>query len=212
MKYFIFICALLFTPLLSNAASGLSVHLYFGDNALSLRNPAVEKNPAQYFSVEEFDRQSAISSGNFILLITDWYGEELVQKRFDAQLGGFSLDVPYYPTLKQLEIKDSKSNTKIIDYDLSSISTCNVNKVCEFERGENGSSCIADCGTSNPNYSKETKSLLASNNGEIINESGKVLLKDNKSQTTFSWGALIAGVAIIGAIIVYVIIKRRRHV
>jgi hypothetical protein len=123
----------------------------------------------------------------------------------------YAINIPYYPTVQKLEVIEKNTNDIILQQDLNSFNSCNANNVCEFERGENGSSCIADCGVSSPKYSKETQQLFNSNNGEIKDSNGAVVLKENKAETTFSWAAIIAGVVIMGGILAFIIIKKRRH-
>jgi len=210
MKYFIITLALLIFPLTTNAASGLIINLLYSEGTLSFDNPAAEQNKKLYISSQSFDAQSLNSVGPFTLLITDWNNNELVNERFNTQLGKFSLSVPYYSTLKKLTILETKSNKSILEKDLSFVSTCNTNNICEFEKGEDASNCLLDCGVSQPKYSKETEQILKAKNGIITDANGKILLKEAPKSTATTW-AIVTIIIIAGAIATFIIIRRKRY-
>ncbi len=211
MKYLILTLAFFVLPFSTQAASSMIINLFYSNGTLSFNSPAVEVNKDLYTSIIDFQEQSKRSSGSFGLKIIDIYDNILVTKWFDPQPGGSSLSIPHYSTIKKLEIVKKDTGTVVLEQDLKNFNNCNANNICEFEHGENGISCIADCGVSNPNYSKETQQLLNANNGEIKDAQGKLLLREDKPETTFSWAAIIFGVVIIGGIMGYIIIKKRRH-
>jgi len=210
MKYFIILLSLLILPLTVKAASGLTINLFYSDNKLAFGNPAVNQNKGLYISSQEFEQQSANSSGEFTLLITNWRDQAMITNRFNAQLGGFSLTVPYYPTIKKLTIIKTSNQEVILEKDLGDISICNTNKVCEFEKGENAADCIPDCGVSHPKYSKQTAELLKTKNGIITDTAGKTLLKEVEKSQAGTW-AIVTVVVIAGLVIAFIIIRRKRY-
>lgn len=210
MKYLTLILIFLAIPLISQASSGLRINLSYNEGVLSLREPVAQEDKTLYFFSTAFDEQAKNNKGPYTLIIRNWDNKDLVRMQFNTLPGNFSLNVPYYPTIKALEIIENSSQKTILEKSLEELSTCNANEICEFEKGENGSSCIVDCGVSNPKYSKETKQLLAANNGSISDEKGVVVLKDTPQSSASAWAIVTIVILATGAI-AFIIIRRRRN-
>ncbi|MBI2065041.1 MAG: hypothetical protein HYT62_03260 [Candidatus Yanofskybacteria bacterium] len=100
----------------------------------------------------------SFSSGDFKAEIIDKDGEILHSVKFDPRLrgimedvGGFvleqsktALDLLYFPEGAMLKVYDP-SDVLILEYDISYLSTCNQNSVCESFYGEDTSTCPLDC-------------------------------------------------------------------
>lgn len=209
MKYFIIILSFIFLPLVARASTGLTINLNYSEGKLSLNNPPATQNKDIYIYYQDFDAQSTASQGPYTLLITDWHNKELINERFNTQNGDFSLVVPYYPTIKKLEILQTRNNQKFLEQDLGALSTCNTNDICEFEKGEDASNCINDCGITHPNYSQATKKLLEKNNGIVTDPNGKILLRGQANSSATVW-AIITAFVIVG-LIIFIIIRKRKY-
>lgn len=188
----------------------MKINLSYQEGILSLREPSVVEDKTLYFFPIDFDNQAKNNRGPYTLIIRDWYNKDLVRMQFNTLPGDFSLNVPYYSTVKALEIIENSSQTTILEKNLAELSTCNANEVCEYEKGENGSSCIVDCGVTNPNYSKETKRLLAANNGIISDEKGAVVLKETPRSSASAW-AIITVTILAAGVLTFILIRHRRH-
>lgn len=210
MKYLLLILVFFAMPIVSQAATGMRINLLYDQGVLSLREPVAVEDKSLYFFPVDFDNQAKNNRGPYTLVVRDWYNKDLVRMQFNTLPGNFSLQVPYYSTVKALEIIDNSNQKTILEKSLSELSTCNANEICEFEKGENGSSCIVDCGVTSPKYSKETKRLLAANNGIISDEQGAVVLKDTPRSSASVW-AIVTIVILATGTIAFIIIRRRRN-
>lgn len=210
MKYFIFILTLLAIPLTTHAASTMTINLFYSDNKLVFGNPVVSQDKNAFISIIEFQNKIDVSTGDFVLKIIDCYNQELITEHFNAQPGGFSLTIPYFPTITKMQIFEKDSQQPILEQDLNYINTCNANGICELERGESGSDCIIDCGVSHPKYSQATQKLLDANNGVITNAQGELVLKGVPRSSAPIW-AIITAIGIVVLIAIIIIIRKRKY-
>ncbi len=155
------------------------VSLFYDANTQELRLDKFVENPVQ--AVEQSDQLTYDQRVNFqgsntfqVQLVTPQYmfPETL---NYEIQDGAFQILVPYYPHVNSLKIMNPETNT---DFTVSTdeFTQCNQNAICEFEQKENEITCVSDCTRDNTQYSAETKSLLASQNGVIRDQAGTVLL------------------------------------
>jgi len=160
------------------------VHLYFDIKTNTLRfdnqQKSVDLDKKESIGLKEFfDQQDAIKKADYILKIQPSNGTEIDVMKFDKHTGQFDLKVPFFVSGEKINIYNFNSGEKIDSADILSFQTCNSNSICEYEKGENGQTCISDCSTSHNVYSAETRDLLTKNNGVIKDpKSGEILLKD----------------------------------
>jgi hypothetical protein len=135
-------------------------HIDFADaqNAVSVNK---EKN----MSIVEFS--DSVTSGPFEFAFLDSLGDELEMKQFTPQQGVFVIETPYYSTATKLIIRKTGTTNIILTQDVTLLSTCNNNKICEFEKGENAQSCLPDCASGDVVYSVETQAKLDANQGVL---------------------------------------------
>lgn len=159
------------------AESSLRLYLYNDNGTIRFDRltPAkinIETNRDIY---RKYDRESEMSRNIYeVSMISSNLGLEPIIIPIDIEPGSFEVVIPYYEHIVNINIL---KNTSIIDsVDVSQYSTCNSNNICEYEKGENTNSCIADCIGDNIQFSDETIRTLQAQNGVIRNEAGAVLL------------------------------------
>ncbi len=206
MKKYLLLLALLALPLAAQAASVLNLPFTYEDGRLRAGQPTVDTQA--YLSSDEFDAASAVSQGRFRLYISDMYDKELVSYRFEPNGAAFTLQVPYYSTVKQLSVSAVADASSVATLDLQNLATCFPNNVCEYEKGETEISCLPDCGVATPRFSAATRAFLAERQGVYKDSTGAILLEERGTPTaTWLWpligGGLLAALAIL-AVILYV--------
>ncbi|MDD5083928.1 MAG: hypothetical protein PHT88_03280 [Candidatus Moranbacteria bacterium] len=148
--------------------------LNFTDN-----QDAVTVNKEKDISIVEFSKSP--SSGDFEFAFIDATGFEIERKNFTPKAGNFVVETPYYSIATKLIVRKIGVAEPILTRDISALSTCNNNKICEFEKGETINTCLPDCGSSNVTYSAETKTKLESSNNIVRDEkTGSILLNNVK--------------------------------
>jgi hypothetical protein len=151
------------------SADTFDVHLSFDrrNEKIDFSNGqnSVARNLQKQMSIVNFHEQS--SNGIFEILFLDSTGAIIEQKQFSPQEGDFILSTPYYSTATKLIIQKANSTNPLLSADLTSLLSCNNNKVCEFELGENSETCLPDCGASSITLSQKTQQILQENNGVI---------------------------------------------
>lgn len=174
--YTIFL-TLLFFPLISNAKS-YQVSLFYDKATDEIRLDKFVSEPVQLQDIDDtlsiYDRSALPVDNNFQVNLEAYqytFPQTLV---YPYKEGAFVINVPYFPHVKAINIKNQ--NGKVLNIDVSTTSTCNQNNVCEYEKGEDNNTCIADCLGSDVTFSEETQKTLQKENGVIRDESGTVLL------------------------------------
>jgi hypothetical protein len=131
---------------------------------------------AQSLSIMAYSEQP--SSGSFQLAYYNAAGDELERKSFQATGPSFSIVTPFYANARTLKIFRINVAEPILTKDLSSTSLCNNDGICQFDVGENGQTCLADCGKAGQTFDEATEKLLDQNAGVISDaESSEILLQ-----------------------------------
>jgi hypothetical protein len=183
-------------------------------------NSKVILDKQKTLSVYELDTGEK-KSGDYMLRVFDAKDYDLFDTEFQPTSESFQIEIPYMATASYLEIYIKKNNQEIMSAYLSQFSTCNNNKICEFEKGETALNCLGDCADSKPVFSEQTKNKLKDNNGIIKDPtSGETLLSDpefftNKTTKTatntpgiFSLVVLIMAVAMLVVAVGFLIYKK----
>jgi hypothetical protein len=156
------------------------------------------------------------TTGTDKIIFLQGNGEQAFAWQFDPQNGSFSIDLPYFSTAKSLKIIDVATNKTIIQADLSNLSTCNSNGLCEFDKGENVYTCVADCASGNVKYDQQTLTLLKGNNGVIKDAATDQILLDQTNQSAppaknnYFITIIIAGAIILIGGITFMLLKRKK--
>lgn len=175
------------------------------------------------FSIVDFSGEK--TAGAYRLELIDVTDAVAVKKWFNGQEGAFSYVVPRFGIVKGYKIYLSKDNTLILEGSLEQFARCNANGICEYEKGENLDTCLADCVSGS--FSDETKKLLAQNN-DILKDpkTGEILLRGPKAIAagTGSLGVapseggntavlviLLAFCAVIGTFVIVIFRIRKRN-
>lgn len=126
----------------------------------------------------EYDREANISRNIYeVSLISSNSGVAPIIIPINISSGAFEVLIPYYEHIIKINIL---KNGNIVDsIDVSKYSTCNSNNICEYEKGEDTNTCIADCIGDSIQFSDETIRTLQAQNGVIRDEEGVVLLSTN---------------------------------
>lgn len=208
----IILLSLFLKPELSRAEI-LKLHLYFD----SSKNEIVEDREAAEkieFINEPYEDlpETQDELSDYYFKIIDAQNGSSDPIYFTPASGQFTLDVPYIQEIAKVEIY--YNDTRQLSIDTSSLATCNANKACESDRGENAQNCISDC------FSLEVERIKGSSNTNEDLEDGEPLRNSNKntnSQSTtptrIPYFGLIVGVGmIVGGIGygVYRLVKRYR--
>lgn len=181
MKKFIYPILILtiFIPALANAKS-YQISLFYDKAKNEIRLDKFVSNPVQLVDTEDsisFDERANLPVDNNFQVSLEAYQYAFPQTLvYPYREGSFTINVDYFPHVKELKIKNNKSNTLSID--VSGTSTCNQNNICEYEKGENTNTCISDCIGDNVQFSEETTKTLQAQNGVIRDEAGTVLLSN----------------------------------
>ena len=174
--------ALLFFVPHGARADTFVVHLYYDQSKKTLNfdkftQEKVSVNKDKFLSIFEINENIA-DDDDYILTISDEKNEKIGSRGFKKSQGAFSLEIPYVSVAHGLKITDKATSKEILSADLTSFSTCNKNRICEFEKGENYETCLIDCGSSKVQYSGETLELLQKHKGIIKDEqTGEILLR-----------------------------------
>jgi len=186
MKLYIYSILILtiFIPALANAKS-YQISLFYDKSSNEIRLDRFIPEPVKLVDTEDsisFDERANLPVDNNFQVSLEAYQYAFPQTLvYPYKEGAFVINVDYFPHVKELKIKNNKSNTLSID--VSGTSTCNQNFVCEYEKGEDTNTCIHDCVPQNigesVTFSEETIRTLQAQNGVIRNEEGVVLLSNN---------------------------------
>ncbi|MGA1047276.1 MAG: hypothetical protein ACO3UU_04650, partial [Minisyncoccia bacterium] len=182
-NYLILICTItiiVFNINIVNAESSLRLYLYNDNGTIRFDRFTpdkinIETNRDIY---RKYDRESEVSRNIYeVSMISSNLGLEPIIIPINIEPGSFEVVIPYYEHIVKINIL---KNTSIIDsVDVSQYSTCNSNNICEYEKGEDYNTCIADCIGDDIQFSEETIRILQSQNGVIRDEAGVVLLSTN---------------------------------
>jgi hypothetical protein len=187
MKKFIYPILILtiFIPALANAKS-YQISLFYDKAKNEIRLDKFVSNPVQLVDTEDslsFDERANLPVDNNFQVSLEAYQYAFPQTLvYPYREGAFVINLDYFPHVKELKIKNNKSNTLSID--VSGTSTCNQNNICEYEKGENTNTCISDCIGYNIQFSVETTKTLQAQNGVIRDEAGTVLLSTTPTTNT----------------------------
>lgn len=159
-------------------AKSFSIHLYYDAKTerLSFDPEKEEKVSLRDKFVSYSDFISEEKTGEYVLRLyeSDGYGFDLTE--FDKKYGSFNVNIPYFSTAKELKIFDKASGAELLQFDLSSFMTCNLNDVCEFEKGEHYYSCLGDCIREKVVFSDQTLNVLEENGGAVVDKKTNELL------------------------------------
>jgi len=165
-----------------NAESSLRLYLYNDNGTIRFDRFTpdkinIETNRDIY---RKYDRESEVSRNIYeVSMISSNLGLEPIIIPINIEPGSFEVVIPYYEHIVKINIL---KNTSIIDsVDVSQYSTCNSNNICEYEKGEDYNTCIADCIGDDIQFSEETIRTLQAQNGVIRDEAGVVLLSTNNT-------------------------------
>lgn len=187
-KFFLFLLLLLFffSEGVVLAESVLRVHLFYDSTQKTIAfdkafSPIISPDKSKTIYVTEFDEQYS-SPGPYELDFIDSDDTVINQIQFTPATGSFTIDVPDYSITKTIAIRKTGASSYILKQDISQYISCNNNRICEYEKGETDTSCIPDCGNSQPKYSPQTAQLLKNGNGTISDPtSGEIILKDRSA-------------------------------
>jgi len=175
----------IFIPALANAKS-YQIFLFYDKNVDEIRLDRFVSEPVKLVDTEDiisFDERADLQVANNFQVNLEAYQYTFPQTLvYPYTEGAFVINVDYFPHVKAINIKSK--NGKVLNIDVSRISTCNQNFVCEYEKGEDTNTCIHDCLGDNVNFSEETIRTLQAQNGVIRNEEGVVLLSTNDNSNT----------------------------
>ncbi len=186
LKYILFFIILFFLSINVKKvfADAYVIHLYYDakTQTLSFNNQAsqnitVDKsyNP----SITDFTDQSADSSGSYLLTFYDSTNNPIISTRFNKQDGVFQITTPYFSIATSLKIFNSSNNKELLSANLTSLSTCNGNGICEYEKGETIQNCMQDCDSNNIKFSQATQDILNKHGGIVKDPStGQILLRE----------------------------------
>jgi hypothetical protein len=182
------VAALLIPTRVIFANATLQLHLLYNMEQDSLTfdksfSPSVFLNKKIDTNIFDFTETYKDVSGSYELFFLDSTGlvsEDTIidQIQFTPTIGSFTLNVPDYNITRTLVIRKKGSSVNVLKYDVSQYISCNLNKICEFEKGETTLGCMFDCSNSNVKYSAATQKLLNQNDGKISDpDTGETLLK-----------------------------------
>lgn len=83
-------------------------------------------------------------SGSMTGRVLGLTGEIIGEFPYELEVGDNEIFIPYYADAGRIELLDKQSQS-IYVYDISNISTCNKNKVCDSLDGESNTTCPSDC-------------------------------------------------------------------
>jgi hypothetical protein len=157
------------------------------------------------------------TAGSYKMVLLEDQGIQAFSWQFNPKSGSFNINLPYTGIAKKLEIMDSSSGKILLQADLSKLSTCNTNGICEFNKGEDIYTCLVDCASSNVKYDQQTLELLQENNGVIKDQkTGEILLQTTiassspaKNNNLLDTLLIIGAIAVVGGVI-FLIIKNRK--
>lgn len=187
MKNFIYsiLILTLFIPALANAKS-YQISLFYDKTKDEIRLDKFVSEPVKLQDIDDsipFDERVDLPVDNNFQVNLEAYQYTFPQTLiYPYTEGAFVINVDYFPHVKEIKIKSK--NGKVLNIDVSKDSTCNQNNICEYEKGEDANTCLADCVGYNINFSEETIKTLQAQNGVIRNEAGTVLLSNTTTNTT----------------------------
>lgn len=170
------------------SADTFELHFYYNLQTNTLRflddQHTVLINKNNDISIRDFSETD--STGPFYFSFLDSTGYEIEGKQFTPQNGAFIISTPYYSTAKRLVVHRVNTESILIDYDLSILSSCNNNSICEFEKGENINTCLPDCASGHVTYSISTQEKLDDNQGMIRDQKTGAILLNNVNSSPIS--------------------------
>lgn len=175
-------------PIYSEAKS-YQISLFYDKNSDEVRLDRFVSEPVKLVDTEDsitFDERADLPVDNNFQVNLEAYQYAFPQALiYPYKEGAFVINVDYFPHVKAINIKSR--NGKVLNIDVSGTSTCNQNRVCEYEKGENIDSCVLDCVGNNTGdsvtFSEETIKTLQQQNGVIRDEAGTVLLSNTPTNT-----------------------------
>lgn len=181
MKYFLIALIGALCVFTATSADIFELHFYYDSQKNILQfsqdQEPISRNPEKNISAVDFSEGASVGSFEFVFI--DAEGFEIVRKHFAPKNGNFIVEVPYFSIATKLLVYKDGLKDPIIDQDMSTLVSCNGNKVCEFERGENIDTCLPDCASGNVTYSPETKAKVDAGNGIVRDpKTGSILLND----------------------------------
>lgn len=207
MKKYLFLLICLLLPVSTQAAA---LDLYFSENNGQLQLTALPQlDTSSELSSMEFKQRSASSQGVYRLYISDMYDKPLIDYRFNAPGETFTLEVPYYETVKHLSVSTVREGQLLIDQDLSSLATCFPNNICEYEKGETEVSCLVDCSRNEPRYSSATLKQLKAAGGLIKDSQGVRLVELRGNPTNPLTWPLIIGALLLASALIFWYVKKK---
>jgi hypothetical protein len=166
--------------LISNAKS-YQISLFYDKAIDEIRLDKFVSEPVQLQDTDDtlsiYERAALAVDNNFQVNLEAYqytFPQTLV---YPYKEGAFVINVDYFPHVKAINIKSQ--NGKVLNIDVSQTSKCNQNNICEYEKGEDNNTCIADCLGPDITFSEETQKTLQKENGVIRDEAGTVLLSTN---------------------------------
>lgn len=237
MKHFVFFVAMFFIFSAESVSADIFEVHFFYDSAkdeirLDKKVPqSISLNKEKDISVPNFNEQFSLP-GSFEFLFFNAMNLLVDEKQFSPQEGAFTIEVPYYSGATKFVLRRSNSQEDIESYDISGLARCNLNGICEYEKGETRSECISDCVGKTTKFSSETQKVLMANGGIIKDpKTGEVILRgttapvdgdtmSNPTQSEASRGLNVVMLAIgvgvfflvvIGAFIIYRLKQRNKR-
>lgn len=224
---FFFFSLFSFSFSIVRAEDVLIFHFYQYGDVLKLdskiQTPIILDNDPN-FSVLEFSKKSI--SGQYRIEFIDVTESSAVSYEFPGKEGAFSFEFPHFGIVKGYKVYSTKDNTLLLEGSLAEFVKCNANSICEYERGENLNTCLADCISGS--FSDETKKLLKQNNDVLTDpKTGEVLLRGIAPVAGTSTGGvggtgggadavvLVVGIVvlllIIGGVVVVIRLRKRNR-
>ncbi len=125
------------------------------------------------------------TKGKFNIIFYEKDGTVIVSIGFNPVEGLNKIELPYLSLSSYCKIIDNANKKEMLRIDLSKYVKCNRNSICEYERGEDVTTCMPDCVRKDVQYSDETLQTLKANGEKIINNGTVVLYNINKQNSTF---------------------------
>ena len=164
-------------------ADAFAIHFFYDIKTKTLRfdnavSEPVSHDPNKYVSVVEFSKNT--QPGSYILKIYDPSNNEIVSTEFNKQNGAFELDIPYFSLGYNMKVLNKSTGKEILNADLSKFNTCNGNGICEYEKGENITTCLGRLRNQSYHIQRSNKKFAPTNNNGILKDpkTGETLLQD----------------------------------
>lgn len=131
----------------------------------------------EYGNIPISEFSNAPETGNYEYVFFDNTGNIVDDRLFRPEDGLFVLEIPYYSTAVSFAVRKKGIPEPILTVDISALSSCDNDGICEFEAGENGYTCLPDCASGKTIYSEGTTRMLERGGGVIRDDvTGEILL------------------------------------